>query len=62
MVKQPKKIKIALVSGSWIDLTNNQSIGGIQELIDYVNLNWYVVDNDDCFLYTRDFWYNKEGK
>ena len=59
---QPKKrtILIVLAGANWLDLSNDTFIGNAEALIEYVN-DWnIVVANDDCFLRSNEFWYNKE--
>lgn len=57
-----KKIKILFAGIKWVDITHNKSVGDAKELINYVNNHRYTVDNDDCFLHSRLFWYNQGGK
>lgn len=57
-----KTIKISLAGRVWYDRTNDLVIGNAKDLLRYVNANKMTVENQECFLDSNKFWYNKEAK
>jgi hypothetical protein len=59
--KKPKKrmIKIVYAGSYWIDISNNIAFSDADKLIDHVNTWNIVVENEDCFTRSNEFWYKK---
>lgn len=56
------KIKIIFLGRHWADVTHSRNIGSAEDLVEYVNTNRYLVDNESCFKFSKQFWYNQEAK